>query len=302
MRISKENVIYNMGKNNEAVATVATGSKVIFETKDCFSDTIQTEADVISEIDFDKVNPATGPLFVEGAEPGDVLKVTINAIKPNDFGVVVSAPGLNRFFDQSIQEEETVICSIDDEAGTFSFQGVEFPMNKMIGVIGTANADEGITTGTPGPHGGNMDNTAIAEGSIVYLPVNTEGALLSIGDMHASMGDGEVWGCGVEIGGEAHVTVEVIKDFQHQVPLVETKEAFHAYGFGKTIDQASQMANDNMIKLLMDSANLTYNQAGMLMTIKGNLTTCQTVNPDVSMRMEMQKEYIEKAKGFKSSK
>ncbi|XJS10156.1 acetamidase/formamidase family protein [Aerococcaceae bacterium WGS1372] len=298
MRISKENVIYSMDKNDEAVARVKSGSEVIFEVKDCFSDTIQTEEDVISEIDFNQVNPATGPLYVEGAEVGDVLKVTINKIKPNDFGVVVSAPGLNKYFDQSIQEEQTVICSIDDEAGTFTFQGVEFPMNKMIGVIGTANADEGITTGTPGPHGGNMDNTAIEEGSIVYLPVNTQGALLAIGDMHASMGDGEVWGCGVEVGGEAHVTVEVIKDFKHQVPLVETEDAFHSYGFGKTIDEASQMANDHMIQLLMNRADLTYNQAGMLMTIKGNLTTCQTVNPDVSMRMEMKKDYIERAKGF----
>lgn len=299
MRISKEHVVFSMDKMNQPVARVESGSKVIFETKDCFSDTIQKESDVISEIDFNKVNPATGPLYVEGAKPGDVLKVTIDAIKLNDTGVVVSAPGLNKYFDQAIQEEQTVICSINDEAGTFSFQGVEFPMNKMIGVIGTANANEGITTGTPGPHGGNMDNTAIGEGSAVYLPVFTEGALLAIGDMHASMGDGEVWGCGVEVGGEAHVTVEVIKDFQHQVPLVETEDTYYAYGYGKTIDEASRMANDAMIQLLMDSANLSFNQAGMLMTIKGNLTTCQTVNPDVSIRMGMLKEYIELAKGFK---
>src|SRR5699024_11888054 len=86
--------------------------------------------------------------------------------------------------------------------------------------------------------GGNMDNTMISEGSVVYLPVYTEGALLAIGDMHASMGDGEVWGCGVETGGEAHVTVEVMKDYPYSVPLVETDEAFYTYGYGKTTDEA----------------------------------------------------------------
>lgn len=300
MRISKDNVVFSMDPKNKPVATVASGEQVVFETKDCFSDTILTSEDVISEIDFNQVNPATGPLFVEGAEPGDVLKVTIDAIKLNDTGVVVSAPGLNRFFNQSIQEEETVICSIHEDKGTFEFQGVEFPMNKMIGVIGTANAGEGITTGTPGPHGGNMDNTEIAEGSIVYLPVFVEGALLSIGDMHASMGDGEVWGCGVEVGGEAHVTVEVIKNYPHNVPMVETEDAIYSYGFAKTIDEAVAMANDHLIHYLMEEANLTYNQAGMLMTIKANLAACQTVNPDVSMRVGILKEYIELAKGFKS--
>lgn len=301
MRLSKENVIYSMDKTNKPVATVKSGAQVVFETKDCFSDTIKSESDVISEIDFEKVNPATGPLYIEGAQPGDVLKVTIDAIKLNDQGVVVSAPGLNRFFNEGIQKEQTVMCSINEEAGMFEFQGVEFPMNKMIGVIGAANGDEGITTGTPGPHGGNMDNTTIAEGSVVYLPVYIEGALLSIGDMHASMGDGEVWGCGVEAGGEAHVTVEVVKDYPHVVPMVETEEAYYSYGYGRTIDEATAMSNDHMIDFLMKEADLTYNQAGMLMTIKANVASCQTVNPDVSMRIGILKEYVELAKGFKET-
>lgn len=299
MRISKDNVIYSMDKENQAVGTVKSGDQVIFETKDCFSDTIKTEADVISEIDFNKVNPATGPLYIEGAQPGDVLKVTINAIKLNDYGVVVSAPGLNKLFTKGIEEEQTVICPIQEDKGTFEFQGVEFPLNKMIGVIGTANADKGITTGTPGPHGGNMDNTMIAEGSVVYLPVYTEGALLAIGDMHASMGDGEVWGCGVEAGGEAHVTVEVMKDYPHSVPLVETAEAYYSYGYGETTNEAIVMANDHMVEFLMKEAGLTFNQAGMLMTIKADLAACQTVNPDASMRVGIQKEFVELAKNFK---
>src|SRR5699024_10046704 len=186
-----------------------------------------------------------------------------------------------------------------ENKGTFAFQGVEFPLNKMIGVIGTANADEGITTGTPGPHGGNMDNTMISEGSVVYLPVYTEGALLAIGDMHASMGDGEVWGCGVETDGEAYVSVEVTKDYIYSVPLVETDEAYYTYGYGKTTDEAIVIANDHMVEFLMKEAGLTFNQAGMLMTIKADLTTCQTVNPDASMRVGILKEFVELAKNFK---
>ncbi|WP_438467719.1 acetamidase/formamidase family protein [Streptococcus pluranimalium] len=94
----------------------------------------------------------------------------------------------------------------------------------MIGVIGTAPAGEPVNTGTPHDHGGNMDTTAIIEGSILYLPVNTEGALLAIGDVHATMGDGEIMGSGLEIPAVIEVTVEVLKNCDYPLPMVETKD------------------------------------------------------------------------------
>lgn len=299
LKINRDQFVFSMDKDNQPVARAKDGDTVIFDMMNCFSDTVKTEEDTISTIDFNKVNPATGPLYIEGAEVGDVLQVKIEEISLDDYGVVVSAPALNKYFSSDITEEETVICPIDDEAGMFEFQGVSLPINKHIGVIGTAAAGEGVTTGTPRMHGGNMDNKQIKEGSTLYLPVNTPGGLLAMGDMHASMGDGEVWGCGLEVGGQARVQVKVLKNSQIPTPFVETEEAYYAFGAGEEIAEAITLANDNLHKFLMQKANLTYNQAGMLMTLKADLAACQVVNPDASFRIGIEKTYVEAAKAFK---
>src|SRR5699024_9381013 len=126
----------------------------------------------------------------------------------NDKGAVLTAPGLGMFADD-IEKEETAIAEVTADATLY--KGHEIPLRKMVGVIGTAPAGEGVNTGTPGDHGGNLDTTLLGEGATLYLPVNVEGALLSMGDMHSSMGDGEVMGSGLEVAGEIEVTVEVLK-------------------------------------------------------------------------------------------
>lgn len=296
LHIRRDQHVFAMDKDNQPAGHAKDGDRVVFDLMDCFSDTVTTEEDTISEIDFNKINPATGPLYVEGAEVGDVLKVKIERIKLDSQGAVMSAPQLNKHFSKDITEEETVICSIDEKAGTFEFQGATFPLEKHIGVIGTAPDGQGVTTGTPKMHGGNMDNTKIAEGSVLYLPVNTPGALLAIGDMHASMGDGEVWGSGVEVGGQVTVQVEVLKDTHLPTPFVETDDAYYSFGAAEQMEKAIQLASDNMLDFLIKEADLSFNQAGMLMTIKANLAPCQVVNPDVSYRVGIKKEFVEAAK------
>ena len=216
-RISREHVIFEMNKENNPVLSVDSGSTVVFETQDCFSGEIQTEADTVSSIDFSKVNPATGPLFVNNAEVGDTLKVTINRLDVDNQGAVLAAPGLGMFA-EAIETEETAIAKVTETATLY--KGHTVPLRKMVGVIGTAPAGEGINTGTPGDHGGNLDTTLMGEGATLYLPVNVEGALLSMGDLHSSMGDGEVMGSGLEVAGEVEVTVEVVKDNKFPLPFL----------------------------------------------------------------------------------
>lgn len=289
MRISKDNVVFSMDKDNTPVLTVDSGTRVVFETMDCFSDTVKTNEDVVSEIDFSKVNPATGPLFIREAQPGDTLKVTIHSIKINDKGAVLTSPGLGQLSDQ-IRKEETVICDIKDDYA--DYKGLRIPLNKMIGVIGTAAEGEGVNTGTPHDHGGNLDTTRMAEGSTLYLPVNVEGALLAMGDLHASMGDGEIMGSGLEVAGEVDVTVEVLKDYDLPLPLIETDDLWVTLGSRKTLEDASKLAITNMIDVIQKHSDLTFNQAGMLLSLAGNLRTCQVVNPNVTMRMELEKSIL----------
>lgn len=278
-----------MDKDNQPVAWAKSGDRVAFETLDCFSNTVLSEEDLVSSIDFSKVNPATGPLFVEEAQVGDVLKVTIHKIELASQGSVVTAPGLGQLADQ-IEYEETVICEVTDEY--VNYKGIKIPLRKMIGVIGTAPKGDPVNTGTPDTHGGNMDTTRITEGSILYLPVNVEGALLVMGDLHAVMGDGEIMGSGLEIPGTVEVTVEVLKNCDYPLPLVETEALWVTIGSKPTMEEATKLALSHMVNLITSLTPLTRNQAGMFLSMAGDLMSSQVVNPNVTQRVEVKKSLL----------
>lgn len=290
-KLTSDKVIFEMSKENEPVLAVDSGAKVIFETLDCFSGEVCSAEDTVSNIDFAKVNPATGPLFVNGAEVGDTLKVTINRIKIAEQGVILTAPGLGLLAD-GIEQEETIIVEVTDEFS--KYKGLEIPLRKMIGVIGTAPAGAPVNTGTPHDHGGNLDTISIGEGATIYLPVNVKGALLAMGDMHAAMGDGEIMGAGLEVAGEIEVEVEVLKDAQFPLPFVETEDLYMTLASRETMEEASQLALNNMVQFLQTKTDLTFNQAGMFLSMAGDLKVSQAVNPNKTMRVEVQKKVIDK--------
>ncbi|NLN98642.1 MAG: acetamidase/formamidase family protein [Eubacteriaceae bacterium] len=289
MRITRDHVIYTMDKNNDPVATAKSGDSLIFETCDCFHDTVLTQEDLVSQINFDRVNPATGPVYVEGAEVGDALKVKISRITLAEQGAIVTAPGLGRLANE-IKQEETVICKVDEDY--VYYQDLKIPLNKMIGVIGTAPAGDGIATGIPDAHGGNMDTPMIREGAALYLPVHVEGALLAMGDLHAAMGDGEIMGAGLEIQGEVEVEIEVIKNCDYPLPLIETETSWITVGSAENMEEASDIAIRHMVDLLQKKTTFTFNEAGMLLSLAGNLKASQVVNPNRTMRMELDKKYF----------
>lgn len=290
-RVSSKHVIFEMNKENEPVLSVDSGSDVIFDTLDCFSGEVQTEENTVSNIDFAKVNPATGPLYVNDAKVGDILKVTINKIEIADRGAVLTAPGLG-LLAEGIEKEETAFAEVTKKATIY--KGHTIPLRKMIGVIGTAPKKDGVNTGTPHDHGGNLDTILIGEGAHVYLPVNVDGALLAMGDMHSSMGDGEIMGSGLEVGGTINVTVEVLKDTKLPLPLIETDELYVTLGSRETMEEASKVALNNMVDLIQTKTDLTFNQAGMLLSMAGDLKVSQAVNPNKTMRVELSKKVLEK--------
>ncbi|WP_438467720.1 acetamidase/formamidase family protein [Streptococcus pluranimalium] len=114
IRITTETVIFAMDKANQPVARAKSGDHVTFETLDCFSNTVTSEKDVVSHIDMDQVNPATGPLFIEGAQAGDTLKVSIHSIAIEEQGVVIASPGFGQFANE-VTEEETLICQVTND-------------------------------------------------------------------------------------------------------------------------------------------------------------------------------------------
>ena len=285
LTIHTDTKIHKMSKDNAPVATAKSGDTIRFETLDCFGCQLSSEEQHLGGLDWNNINPATGPLFVEGAEPGDVLKVEILSIELDDHGVMVDGPG-EGVTGAAVTEESTKILPVKDGMVTFN-EKLSFPICPMIGVIGTAPAGEAVDTGTPGAHGGNMDCTRIGAGATLYLPVNVEGALLAMGDLHALMGDGEVEVCGVEIAGAVTVRVTVVKNCSLPTPFLINSEIAASIYSAQTVDAASIGATMSMHGFLMQELGMDEHEAGMLLSVAGNLRICQIVDPEKTCRMEI---------------
>ncbi|MBQ2947857.1 MAG: acetamidase/formamidase family protein [Clostridia bacterium] len=295
LTIHTDTKIHRMARENAPAARVMNGETVRFETLDCFGCQIKSEDQRLGGLDWSNINPATGPLFIEGAMPGDVLKVEILDIELDDHGVMVDGPG-EGVMGGILTDEATKILPVENGMVRFNDR-LSFPLSPMIGVIGTAPAGDPIDTGTPGAHGGNMDCTKIGAGTTLYLPVNVEGALLAMGDMHALMGDGEVGVCGVEIAGAITVRVTALKGCALPTPFLVTEDAAMAIFSAETVDEAGTGATLAMHRFLMNELRMSDHEAGMLLSVAGNLCICQVVDPEKTCRMELPRA-VTKAYGY----
>lgn len=254
-RIHKEHIIYAMSPENNPCIEVEIGSRLVFETYDCFENQIDSEDVVFQELDWNRINPATGPVHIKGAEPGDILVVTIEKIKIAEQGVLTTGANLGVMGDE-LNENTVKIVPIHNGHVSFSNE-LQIPINPMIGVIGTAPKEESISCGTPHDHGGNMDCKEIKEGTTLLLPVNVPGALLALGDLHAAMGDGEIGVSGVEVAGEVTVTVQIIKEKTWPIPMAIQKEKIMTIASEKLLDDAASRAVRNMVTFLHEELEMS---------------------------------------------
>ena len=285
LTIKRETAVYAMSPDNAPVAWVESGETILFETSDCFGGQIATENDHLGTLDWSRINPATGPVFVKDAMPGDTLKVEILQINVDKQAATVEAPG-EGITGLAAEAENTKILPVTDGFAVFNAM-IKLAVKPMIGVIGTAPEGESSPTGTPSFHGGNMDCKRIGEGVVLYLPVNVEGALLAMGDLHAVMGDGEVCVCGAEIAGEVTVRVSVVKGRPLPLPFLVTEEHAMAIYSAEGLDAAAEGTTLRMRSFLMDQAGLAAHEAGMLLSLAGDLRICQAVDPNKTCRMEL---------------
>lgn len=296
--ITRNYITHTLSKDNPPCQRIRAGETVAFETYDCFTNQFLPEEATFENVVRKPGNPATGPLFIEGAMPGDMLKIDILDLVPGPVGVVMLGPGSGsekEFFSQKTLKRIPVI----DEFAHYSEQ-LKLPITPMIGVIGVAPAGDGVSTITPMDHGGNMDCTQIRKGVTLYLPVFAEGALLSLGDFHAMMGDGEVEDCGLEIEGKAVLRVDVVKNRNCvPYPMIETSEKLITIASAEDVEAAWKKAVRQMYDFLKEKIGLDDNDAGMLLTLAGDLVICQTVNPMKTVRMEFPR-YITRSYGFDS--
>ncbi len=281
-KISIDNHIFSFSKENEPVLFVKSGDEIEIETMDCFANQIKTDADKLETLNWDRVNPATGPIYIEEAQAGDTLKVTIKKIQIDGTAVVATGKDLG-VLGHKMESLYSKVFKIKDEKVVFN-ENINFPVNPMIGVIGVAPEEGSINCGTPGSHGGNMDTKLISEGSVLYLPVFTEGALFALGDLHAAMGDGEIGVSGVEVAGKVTVKLEVLKNKSITNPIVKTNDVTATIASAPTLDEAVTIATENMAKLLKESLSLSIEEIATLMSAVGNVQVCQVVDPEKTAR------------------
>lgn len=287
--------LFSFDKDLEPVLKVPSGETVRIRTKDCFGNQLQGPEDQLSEIDWEAINPATGPIYVEGAVAGGTLKVHIDNIELD--AQTSSCTGKDegvcgdRFSDWA-----THFCKVEDGKVVWD-ERLSIPLAPMIGVIGVAPEGEPVNCGTPGKHGGNMDNTAIAAGATLYFPVAVDGALFGCGDMHAVMGDGEVSVSGAEVAGYATVTLTALPELSVPNPLIENETHFGIIVSAESLDMASELAVQQMVDLLASRTNESEAELVMLLSLVADVRVCQMVDPEKTVRFMVPK-YVLDAIGF----
>src|SRR6056297_2075359 len=225
----------------EPLLKVESGSVIEVATEEASDQQLNPESTVedIKNLSFDPIHPLTGPVYVNDAEPGDMLKVTLHKVELGDWGWTGIIPGFG-FLPDEFDEPYLKTFTFDENAQTAAFSdSIHIPLDPFPGVMGVAPAtDSMLSTVPPRANGGNMDDPHMTEGTTVYFPVFVEGALFSIGDTHATQGLGEVCGTAIEAPMRIVYEIEVIKGGREiQEPQYETDDYYAVTGFGETVDE-----------------------------------------------------------------
>jgi len=234
---------YEFSRHNEPRLSIQPGETVLVESEDAFSGQVRTNDDRRDKKKKPYGNPQTGPIFVDGAQPGDTLAVTIDDIQPaiGQCATRTSDPNQLAQWLGNDCPHGTHVCPVEDGLIHWSDQ-ITIPYRPMLGCIGTA-PDTGVpTTGPAGPHGGNMDIIETAPGKTVCLPVYVDGAYLYLGDAHAAMGHGELSASGLEMPAHTTITVNLVKDTMIPGPRIESADEIMTVATGCPMERSIAQA------------------------------------------------------------
>ena len=290
-------------------ARIASGDTVVTKTRDASNDAFKpTDKTLAPSLDLTRVNPQTGPFFVEGAEPGDTLKVHIDKISLNrDWGWGGAIP----FFGALAPEYKTMMVTppVPDQLFIWRLDArrnvgildmpkskigrVEIPLRPFFGTIGTAPpGKECLSSLVPGPHGANMDFNEVVQGVTMYFPVFEPGALFMIGDGHAAQGDGEIMGAAVETSFDAQFTVDVIKGKKINWPRLENDRYIMSIGSTRPLMDALRLACSDLIDWLATDYGYDKMEAYQLLGQQADIEIANVVDPQYSVACGIDKKYL----------
>jgi acetamidase/formamidase len=272
--------------------TIVPGETVAFEIRDASGGQITPSSDIaaVTGMDFGLVNPVTGPVRIDGAKPGDALKVTVLSLEPSGWGWTANIPGFGLLADQFPAPALHLWKYRPDLAAPALFgPGGKVPLSPFTGTIGVAPAAPGLHSIVPPRRvGGNMDVRDIAAGSELYLPIEVEGALFSVGDTHAAQGDGEVCGTAIESPMSVALKFELVKDARLAYPRFTTKGPVTPHldakgyevttGIGPDLMAGARDAVSGMIDLLGRRHGMAATDAYMLCSVCADLRISSIVD------------------------
>jgi amidase len=301
---------FTFGPYADPIASVATGEVVAIETADAFGNQLTSEDQAPSSILGPYLNPQTGPIYVEGAEPGDTLAVTIEAIEPTrDWAVSCLVPyfggltstNLTRTLQPPLPERVWIYKRT--ESGSFAWQDRwEIPWAPFFGTIGTAPHIEAISSLSPGAHGGNMDVPAVTGGNTVYLPIHHAGALFYVGDAHAAQGQGELCGVALEMSARGVFRFDVIKRQSISWPRIESPDAIMVVGSARPMEDAARIAYAELIDWMAADHGFERLDAYQLLSQVGGLYVGNMVDTTYSLVASCPKQYLQRTGGSKQDR
>jgi amidase len=287
-RIGRDRVVFSMDPAARPVLQIQSGDTVVFETRDSLNGAIRSEADLPSRADLATALPATGPVFVIGAEPGDSLSIRIDRVVPDNWGYTVILPA-HSVLPKVFSKELTRII---DLSGGFAelCPGVRIPLRPFPGLIGVAPTERVASNIPPGDYGGNMDAKDMVAGTTLFLPVFVPGALVVCGDLHPIQGDGESSSTSVECCGTITLTIEVRKGRTISRPQIETSDTYATFASGVSLQEAYETALLDMIHFLVAERQMSPEDAYLLCGLAGDIRICQLVNIRPAARVVLPKE------------
>lgn len=278
--ISREHVSCLFDPRTPAVESASVGERVIFQTRDHLNDEIHSEQTLADTIEASRMKPCTGPLYVQGAKPGDVLAVRIEEIKLRRWGVLTLLPDKGLFLDKLVTSPLTRIVAINQEKGYVEYEpNIRVKLRPHVGTIATT-PNMILPTGKTGIHGGNMGINRLGPGAVIYFPVFVDGAKLSLGNVHANMGDAGIC-IGVETGADVQVYIErIYRGIYLPAPIIETSDHWISYSdspYGKdgVVNVCRRMA-----EFISNRTNSSLEDITLLMSIAGDIHIAQLADAD----------------------
>jgi len=284
--------------HNLPILRVRPGEIVQVETYDAFGDQLTPDFDLKKLLESGKEvydNPVTGPIYIEGAEPGDTLAVDIMDIKIREFGLAAISPGVGAL-DGWLSTSPAVTKFLKIENGTIHYRtdsakDLTFPAKPFLGVVGVSPPLESISTVTPFQHGGNMDVADVCPGNRLFLPVGVKGGLFCVGDVHASQGDGEICGNAVEVSAQVTFKFDILKNKTIRWPRIESNDEIMTVCSSKPLEDAARCAFRELIQWL-DEYGISTNDAYILLSLAARARIAQIVDPLYTVVAKIAKEII----------